>query len=51
MEYAVVDAGSVTELVKKVVEWISSGWRPQGGICTASQDGYTTSYLQAMIRE
>ena len=47
MEYTVIEAGTVTELVRKVTEWMDQGWKPQGGVTTDVGRGY----IQAMIRQ
>ncbi len=48
MEYTVLFADSIDDLVKRVSEWIAAGWKPQGGVALADLRG--AYYLQAMIR-
>lgn len=47
MEYAVIEAATLDELVRKVAEWMVQDWKPQGGVAT-DRSGY---FYQAMIRE
>jgi hypothetical protein len=48
MEYTVIDAINLNELVRKITEWMDQGWRPQGGVAVGSNGG---NFYQAMIRE
>ena len=48
MEYTVLFADSIDDLVRRVSDWITEGWTPQGGVALADLNG--AYYLQAMIR-
>jgi len=48
IEYTVVMAFDVNELIQKVNEAIVKDWTPLGGISLSKQDGF---YMQAMTRE
>jgi Domain of unknown function (DUF1737) len=47
MEYTIIKADNYTGLISSVKEYISKGWRPQGGVAI---DGYTNFY-QAMVKD
>ena len=46
MEYIIIKADKHLDLISSVTEYISKGWRPQGGVAV---DGYTHFY-QAMVK-
>jgi len=46
--YTVVSNHNLSELVKRVKEYLDRGWQPQGGIETAIQDG-GIQFFQAMV--
>lgn len=54
MEYRILTAGNTVDLEKKVREYISQGWTPQGGVSMILNSGgmmYSTKeYNQAMVR-
>ena len=57
MKYAVIYSNdSVGDIIQKVSESISEGWKPIGGICVTSFDfkighGADLIYMQSMIKE
>jgi hypothetical protein len=46
--YALVEASSTDGLIKKVIEWLERGWKPQGGM-TVTPDGKT--FIQPVTQE
>jgi predicted SAM-dependent methyltransferase len=52
MEYTVVYAESIQELVRLVNDAVQAGWRPQGGVSVSMPDSAFAPWLyaQAMIR-
>ena len=49
VEYTVVSAGFLDDLIDKVNELIAQGWTPHGGVASDS-GGDETVYLQALVR-
>lgn len=47
MEYRVVQATLLSDLVKEVNEWTAEGWRPVGGPTLVERSG-TSFYIQAL---
>ena len=51
MEYHVVEAERISELVEDVARKITEGWKPQGGMVVEMQDVKGDYfYFQAMVR-
>lgn len=50
MEYTIVTAKKMEDLIKKVNELILEGWKPQGGICESGNEYSGTLFFQAMIK-
>lgn len=49
MEYEIIEAQELQEVVEEVKIWIKSGWKPQGGItaiCVENKikDGYDSNH-------
>ena len=51
MEYQVVYGLSADELEDVVVQEISEGWKPSGGLAVLPPDSGTARFVQAMTRE
>jgi len=49
MKYIIVTAKSVGALQELVVEYITEGYRPTGGVAVAMDQGYQ-EYCQAMVK-
>jgi len=49
-EYTITVSYAQDRIVKQVNELIKDGWRPQGGVSTASDGWPDTQYAQAMVR-
>ena len=53
MEYIVINAADLKELIVKVNDLIAQGWKPQGGISVSWFDcagDLTAWHYQAMVR-
>ena len=50
MEYTVVSENSVDKLEQYVAAYLSEGWKLQGGVSVAVDQG-RYEYVQAMIKE
>ena len=50
--YQIIIDDQPLELSKKVIEEISNGWQPFGGVCitTESSELQSTTYAQAMVK-
>jgi hypothetical protein len=49
MQYRVINVDTISSLERRVTEFISEGWIPQGGICTCYEGGNLRFY-QVMIK-
>jgi hypothetical protein len=50
MKYIVLECAAAQQLTGLVLQFISEGWKPQGGMSVATDQG-NWSYCQAMIKE
>lgn len=48
MHYGILEANSTAKLVEQVNQYIAQGWKPQGGVTLAIDQGNWT-YCQAMV--
>ena len=49
-EYKVISATNKDELIERVNEWLSLGWRVQGGVSVRVGVGSPSVYNQAIVR-
>lgn len=49
--YRVVTAKSSHKLAEEVQYCLSIGWKPQGGVCVASEPLSSFKFFQAMVRD
>ena len=50
MTYRVINKESINNLQFEINKLMEEGWKPQGGVCVTSEQGYRNFY-QAMIFE
>lgn len=48
MEYTIISANTLDELIREVNQYIKAGWRPQGGVSVSIEYAY---FYQAIIRD
>ncbi len=49
--YIVLESADLEKLVAQVNEYLKTGWKCTGGICSAVKMTTWHSYMQAMIKE
>ncbi|MDV3537954.1 hypothetical protein CMU94_02305 [Elizabethkingia anophelis] len=46
MEYKVISNSNLNELEKEINDYLTKGWKPQGGVCLVS-----FSFYQAIVKD
>ena len=51
IKYNILQSESLDTLINIINSYIIKGWKPLGGLATASKGSYGTYYLQAIVKE
>ena len=53
MQYIVISATEIDELIKEVNDNIQQGWEPIGGVAidSSSSNGKTSKYFQSLVKK
>jgi hypothetical protein len=51
MKYRIIECSNRYDLTNEVNDWISAGWKPQGGVSLMYHSAYKQTWTQAMIKE